>query len=110
ELGRLVDDDRCRGDVGAGVGERPLKGRQVYEGLERGAVLALGGRRPVVLRLLVGASADDRQDFAGARIDGDERRLRDARLPFRQQLLDAGDAVTDRVLRDALQVQVERRI
>ena len=67
----------------------------------------------VELRLVVGAAADEREDLAGARIDGDQRRLRDAlraALAARQDRVDAGEAVAHRVLRVALQVQIERRV
>ena len=64
----------------------------------------------VVLRLVVGAAADQRENLAGARIDGDQRRLRRRALALREDLLHLRHAVADRVLREALEVQIERRV
>ena len=41
---------------------------------------------------------------------GDQRRLREPRLAPREDRVDAREPVADGVLRDALQVQVERRV
>ena len=90
--------------------------------LERGEIDERLERRPhlparvcgaVELRLVVRAAADEREDLAGARIDGDERGLRNAlrsALAARQGRIDGGDAVADGVLRVALQVEVERGV
>ena len=102
---------RGRRHVGAAVGDGLLERGQVDERLEHRSRLAARRDHAVVLRLVVGPAADKREDFAGLRIDGDERRFGKAlTLAPRQQLVDLGQAVADRVLRQALQVEVERRV
>ncbi|MGC4084080.1 MAG: hypothetical protein QM736_18710 [Vicinamibacterales bacterium] len=65
----------------------------------------------LVLRLVVRPAADHREDLAGARVERDQRGFGLALpLPARQQLIDVREAVADRILRDTLQVQVERRV
>ncbi len=110
ERRRLVEHDRRRRDVGAAFLVRVLERREVDERLEHRARLPPRGDGAVVLRLVVGAAADHRQDFAGARIDGDQRRLRPLTLALREDLVHAREPVADGILRDPLQVQVERRV
>src|SRR5207248_1834572 len=64
----------------------------------------------VVLRLVVRTSADKRQDLAGSWIERDQRGFGLAFSALREHRVDAGEAFADRVLRHALQVQVERRV
>ena len=83
-----------RREIGAALGGRALEGRQVDERLEHRSGLAPRADRTVVLRLVVRAPADQRQDFAGARVDGDERGLGAARpLAARQELVDVRQPV-----------------
>ena len=60
---------------------RPVLGRlferrEIHEGLNTDPGWRRDAIDAVVLRLVVGAAADEREDLAGPRIDGDERRLR----------------------------------
>ena len=108
---RLVEDERCRGQVGAPLHRRPLERGQVDERLEDGARLPPRGDRAVELRLVVRPAADEREHLAGARIDRDQGRLSLPPLaPPRQDLVDAQDPFAHHVLRDALQVDVERGV
>ena len=75
ERGRLVERQRRRREVGAPFFGRALERGEVDERLEDRSRLAARRRRAVVLRLVVRAAADHRQDLAGSRIDGDQRRL-----------------------------------
>ena len=85
---------RRRRDVGAAVGDGLLERGQIDERLEDRSRLAARRDRAVVLRLVVGAAADERENLAGLRIDGDERRLGVAlALAPRQQLVDLRQAV-----------------
>ena len=104
---------RGRRDVAGALVGGLLERREIDERLERRADLPPRRGGAVELRLVVGAAADEREDLAGARIDGDERGLRDARrsaLAARQDRIDVGDAGAHRFLRVALQVQVERGV
>ena len=62
------------------------------------------------MRLVVGASADHREDLAAARIDRDERGLREPRLAPGEDGIDARESLAHGVLRDALHVEIERRV
>ena len=67
------------------VGCGPLEGGKEHERLEDRARLTARADGPVVLRLVVRAPADHRENIAGARIDRDQRGLRDASAaPSRQ--------------------------
>ena len=101
ERGRLVEDDRRRRDVGAAFGLGPLERGEVDERLEDRSGLPPRADGAVVLRLVVGAAADHREDLAGARIDGDQRRLWMRR--FRRARISSTrvEPVADGVLRDA---------
>ena len=113
ELERLgfVARNRRRCDIGAAFGGRLFERREEDERLEDGPRLAARQHDAVVLRLVVGASADERENLARARIDTDERGLGLAfALAPRQQLVHLGQAVSHRVLRETLQVQVERGV
>ena len=87
------------------------KAAQVDERLEDRARLSLRRDRTVELRLVVRAAADEREHLAGAGIDRDESGLGlPLALAARENLVDAHDPVAHDVLRDALQVDVERRV
>ena len=86
-----------------------LERREVDERLEHRPGLPARADHAVVLRLVVGAAADEGEDLAGARIDGDQRRLRLPLAP-RQHLVEPRQPFAQRILRDPLQVQVERRV
>ena len=101
----IVAGVRC---VGAGRGL--LECGEVDERLERRSGLAAGGDGAVELRLVIGAAADQREDLARGRIDRDERHLGLALFLLREQLVHLGDAFVDRLLREPLQVQIERRV
>ena len=90
--------------------ERVFERREVDERLEHRSGLPARVDGAVELRLVVGAAPDHREDLAGARIDGDERRLRLLPLALGEQFVDANQPVAHGVLREALQVQVERRV
>ncbi len=108
---RGVVHERRRRDVGPpGVGGG-LERREVDERLEDRSWLTPRRDGAVVLGLVVRAAADEGDDVAAARIDGDERRLRAplAAAP-REQFVHADQAAADGVLRDPLQVQVQRRV
>ena len=88
-----------------------LEGRQIHERLEDRSRLAPRQDGTVVLRLVIGTAADKGEQLAGARVDGDERGLGlPAAAAPRQQLVDVCQPAANGVLRDALQVEVERRI
>ena len=108
---RLVEQQHRRRDVGALIRGRLIEGRQVDERLEHRAGLAPGAGGAVELRLVVGAPADQRQHLAGARVDGDQRRLRShPAAPLGQRLVDRGQPGAHGVLGRPLQVEVERRV
>ena len=71
--------------------------------------MTTGHDRAVVLRLVVGASADHREDLAGAWVDGEQRRL-SATVPFppREHVVHAREPVMHRIEREPLQVDIER--
>jgi hypothetical protein len=111
ERRRLVGDEGGRRDVAAALGGRPLERREVDERLEHRAGLAPCVHRAVELRLVVRAPAHHGEHLAGARVDGDERGLRvPAPLAAREQVVHPCQALAHAVLRDALQVEVERGV
>src|SRR5262249_15653848 len=96
----LVERDGGRRDVGAPFGDRLLERRQVNERYEDRSRLPARHDGAVVLRLVAGASADERQDFAGAWIERDERRFGLAALPFGEHRIDVREPLADGVLRE----------
>ena len=101
---------RGRRDVGALVPGGLFERGQVDERLEHRSRLPPRGDHAVVLRLVVRPAADKREDLAGLGIDGDQRRFRPAAaLAPRQQFVHMRQAVAHGVLREPLQMEVERR-
>ena len=108
---RFVVDNRRGCHVGLALCQGLLEGRQIHERFEDRSRLPSRHDGTVVLRLVIGTAADKGEQLAGARIDGDERGLGlPAAAAPRQQLVDACQPAANGVLRDALQVEVERRI
>src|SRR5207245_441800 len=108
---RFVVDNRGRRDVSAAFLGRLLERRQVDERLEDRPGLPPGRNRAVVLRLIVRTPPDERENLTRLRVEGDERRFgASAPPPARQQLVDVREAVAYGVLRQPLQVQIERRV
>ena len=108
ERRRLVQDDGRWRQVGTALGVRVLKGRKIDERLEHGARLPPRVRGAVVLRLVVCAAANEGEDFAGPRIDRNQRRLRPLPAPAGQQFVHPRQPVAKRFVSDALDVQIER--
>ena len=108
----FVGDDRRRRQVGPSVSERLLEGGKIDERLEDRAGLPPGADHAIELRLVVGASADPGEDLAGSRVDRDQRRLRRPELAAAplEQVVHLRQATAHRVLRQPLQMQVERRV
>ena len=85
--------------------------REIHERFEDRTGLPAGRRCTVVLRLVVGTSANQRKNFACLRIDGDERGLRATfALSPRQHLVYSREAVAHRLEREALKIDVECRM
>ena len=107
---RIIERDRRRRDVGALVAGGLFERGQVDERLEYRSWLPPGGNHAIVLRPVVRPAADEGENLAGLGIDGDQCRFRPAAaLAPRQQFVHARQAVAHGVLREPLQVQVERR-
>ncbi len=75
ERRRLIGNRGGRGDHGRRAVKRRVHGGRVHKRFEDGAGRTLGERVVQLARSVV-SSADQRLDFAGARVHGDERHLR----------------------------------
>ena len=108
---RRVVHDGGRRHVGAARVGRLFERRQIDEWLEHRPGLTPRDDGAVVLRLVVRAPADERKNLTRPWVDRDKRCFGLAAAPPpREQLVDMRQTVAHGVLREPLQVEVERGV